>query len=132
MTGQKIVYPLAEPLTYQLSPQQVTTLLGKNYIWADTGDSTVTYFTEPGQSIGTAIAGPKATADYLDTKTRSMITGNLEATTTASKSYSAGNLIILDGQLLRATTGIGIGGTITVGSNAETVTLETLLAELSA
>ena len=128
----EVCYELEAPLTYQLSPQQVRTVLGKNNIWADTGDSTVTYFTAAGQSIGTAITGPKATAEYLDTKTRSMITSNLEATTTASKSYSAGNLIIVGDKLLRATTGIGIGGTITVGTNAEVVTLETLLSELSA
>lgn len=37
------VYPLRDPVTYQLTPQEVTTLLGTNVIWANTGDVTVTY-----------------------------------------------------------------------------------------
>lgn len=38
-----IVYPLATPTTYQLTPTEVDTLLGINNIWADTGDATVEY-----------------------------------------------------------------------------------------
>lgn len=38
-----ICYTLATPLTYHLTPQQVTALLGANNIWADTGDVYVTY-----------------------------------------------------------------------------------------
>lgn len=36
-TGQ-LVYPLATPTTYQLTPQQVATLLGQNNVWADCGN----------------------------------------------------------------------------------------------
>ena len=43
LTGQTLVYPLATPQTYHLTPQQITTLLGQNNIWADTGDTTVQY-----------------------------------------------------------------------------------------
>ena len=39
----KVVYELAEPVTYQLTPTEVATLLGDNTIWADTGDVSVTY-----------------------------------------------------------------------------------------
>lgn len=41
--GAVCVYPLATPITYQLTPTEVTTLLGTNNIWADTGDTSVTY-----------------------------------------------------------------------------------------
>ena len=41
--GIQFVYELAAPLTVQLTPQQVNSLLGENHIWADTGDVTVTY-----------------------------------------------------------------------------------------
>ena len=34
----KVVYPLATPVTYQLTPTEVQMLLGTNNIWADTGD----------------------------------------------------------------------------------------------
>ena len=38
-----VCYELATPITYQLTPQQITTLLGTNNIWADAGDIEVTY-----------------------------------------------------------------------------------------
>lgn len=38
MDGVQLVYELATPQTYQLTPQEVVTLLGDNCIWADTGD----------------------------------------------------------------------------------------------
>ena len=38
-----VVYPIATPITYQLTPVQVRTLLGLNNIYADCGDVTVQY-----------------------------------------------------------------------------------------
>lgn len=35
MSGVQFVYPLATPQTYQLTPQQVTLLLGENHLWSD-------------------------------------------------------------------------------------------------
>ncbi len=43
MAGQKIVYTLATPLTYQLTATEIKSLLGINNVWADAGDVTVTY-----------------------------------------------------------------------------------------
>lgn len=42
-TGAQVVYKLATPTTVQLTPQEVTTLLGYNNISADTGSVEVTY-----------------------------------------------------------------------------------------
>ena len=39
----QLCYKLAEPVSYQLTPQQVSTLLGENNIWADCGDVEITY-----------------------------------------------------------------------------------------
>ena len=39
--GIDFVYQLATPLTYQLTPQQINTLVGQNNIWSDSGDVTV-------------------------------------------------------------------------------------------
>ena len=39
----EVVYPLAEPYTVQLTPQEITTLVGRNNIWADCGDVAVEY-----------------------------------------------------------------------------------------
>ena len=36
-------YELATPITYQLTPQDIATILGQNNVWADTGDVTVSY-----------------------------------------------------------------------------------------
>ena len=33
-----VCYPLKSPVTYQLTPVEITTLLGTNTLWADTGD----------------------------------------------------------------------------------------------
>jgi hypothetical protein len=43
-TPWQVKYPLATPITYQLSPQQIKSLLGSNNIWCDTGDVDVEYF----------------------------------------------------------------------------------------
>ena len=43
----QFVFGIAEPLTYQLTPHEVNTLLGENNIWADTGDTTVEYRADP-------------------------------------------------------------------------------------
>lgn len=42
-TALQVIGELQSPQTYQLTPQEVSTLLGENNIWADTGDTTVTY-----------------------------------------------------------------------------------------
>lgn len=41
-TGE-MVYELATPISFHLSPQQIATLLGQNHIWADTGDIEVKF-----------------------------------------------------------------------------------------
>ena len=38
MNGVQLVYELANPITYQLTPTQVKSLLGSNNVWCDTGD----------------------------------------------------------------------------------------------
>ena len=39
-----VVYPLATPITYQLTPQQIKSLLGNNNAWCDTGDVNIKYW----------------------------------------------------------------------------------------
>lgn len=43
VTGQKLVYELATPLTYQLTAREVEALVGENNIFADTGNVSVQY-----------------------------------------------------------------------------------------
>lgn len=37
-TGAQVVYKLATPIEYTLTPQQLTTLLGVNNVWSNDGD----------------------------------------------------------------------------------------------
>ena len=39
----QIVYELATPQTYQLTPQEIQTLVGTNNVWSDSGDVEITY-----------------------------------------------------------------------------------------
>ena len=43
-TPFQIVYPLANSQTYQLTPQQIQTLIGENVIWSDAGPVSVEYW----------------------------------------------------------------------------------------
>lgn len=43
MSGVQLCYKLATPQTYQLTPTEVSTLLGENNVWADAGDVEVVY-----------------------------------------------------------------------------------------
>lgn len=41
--GAQVVYELAEPIHYPLTPTEIKTLLGQNNVWADTGDTEIEY-----------------------------------------------------------------------------------------
>lgn len=47
LNGVQAVFELATPVTYQLDPIEVNTLLGVNNIYADAGDTSVTYRADP-------------------------------------------------------------------------------------
>ena len=54
VSGTQFVYELATPIEIQLTPQEVSTLLGVNNVWSDGGDVEVEY--------------PADTKTYIDTK----------------------------------------------------------------
>lgn len=56
MSGVQIVYALATPTTVQLTPTQVSTLLGQNNIWADAGEVSVVYRADTGLYIDKKLA----------------------------------------------------------------------------
>ena len=52
-----MVYKLAEPIIYQLTPiTNITTLFGQNNIWADTGNINITYSADTKKYINEQIA----------------------------------------------------------------------------
>ena len=52
----QVVYPLATPIVYNLTPVEIRTLVGQNTIWADTGEVTVMYAADTKAFIDNYIA----------------------------------------------------------------------------
>ena len=117
-----VVYTLATPLTVQLTPSQISTLLGQNNLWADTGDVAVEYRADTKRYIdGVASATAKVT--------RQMIADSATADGKAPKSLATGDLIIVGDELRKATANIGNGSAITA-SNSTTATLADVIKAL--
>ena len=53
----QLLYPLATPITIQLTPHEVNSLLGVNNIFADTGDTSIEYFSQVDKDL----------IDYIET-----------------------------------------------------------------
>lgn len=109
--GMQVIYPLAAPVTYTLTAEQIMLLRGVNNVWADCGDTTLAYR-----------ADIPAYIDQRINATRSMIAG-VEAGMQATKAYSAGDLLIVGDTLYKATTSIASGATFTPGTNVTATTV---------
>ena len=110
-----LVYPLATPIVYQLTPVQIEALAGLNVVSADCGAVSVEYVRDTGAAI-----------DAGDADTRAMI-GEASGTT-ASRSLAVGEYVTVGDKLYRVTSAIGSGETLVPGGN---VTETTVGAELS-
>lgn len=117
VSGVQLCYELATPIEITLTAQEIYTLLGTNNIWSDAGPVDVDY------SVDT-----KLYIDAQNENTRKLIAG-IEAGMTATKDYSAGDMLIVGDTLFKATTSIANGATLTPGTN---VTETTLASELNA
>ena len=122
----EIAYPLYSTAisTYQLTPTEVKTLLGQNNIWSDTGDTEVTYCADPKLYVDSKVSATQTLMELL-------ITANRETGTTASKAYTAGDLVIIDGTLYSVASDIANGGTFTVGTNVIVTTVAEQLSALA-
>ena len=56
-TGSQVVYELATPQTYQLTPTEVALLKGQNNVWTDSGEVEVTYKADVGLYIDKRLNG---------------------------------------------------------------------------
>lgn len=94
-TGAEVCYKLATPLTIQLTPTQVKSLLGVNNIWADTGDVDIIYFrnAKSTQAIRDVIDTTTA-KDIAFTKYKGLPTNVQEA---INKTYD--NVVALNGNI---------------------------------
>lgn len=107
LTGVKAVYELATPLTYNLTATQVgiiKTLYGINNIWADTGDVSVDY-----------CADTKLFIEKLTMPT--------EDDMVANSAITSGQYFMIGNSLYLALANIASGAQITVGTNAQRVSL---------
>ena len=129
MGTQSIVYPLATPQTYQLTPTEVTTLLGDNTVWMDAdGKIKLDYKTNAIATKGDvneAIGRIKALAKITEA------IAPVESSYTATQNYSVGDYLIVDYKLYKVTAAIANGGTITVGTNVTTTTIMTEIKALA-
>ena len=104
-TPIQFVYKLATPQTYQLTGQEVIkTLLGTNAVWADTGNVSVTY-----------AADTKMFIEKLTMPTEDDLVANQAIT--SGKYFMVGNSLYL------ALANIASGAQITIGTNAQRVSL---------
>lgn len=126
-TGAQVVYELATPVTYQLTPIEVTTLLGDNTIWMDAeGTIKLDYKTNAVATKGdvnNALARIKALAKITEA------IAPVESSYTATQNYAIGDYLIVDYKLYKVTAAITSGATITEGTN---VTATTIMAEIQA
>ncbi len=107
-TPVRFVLPLRTPRTYQLTPQEVATLLGTNSIWADTGDSTVDYRADPTLYI-------------------QKLTGSTEEDLIANKAIASGKYFLVGNRLFLSTTAIAAGAMLTPGTNCTETNLAAAL-----
>lgn len=117
MDGVQLVYPLETPTTVSLTPAQIQALVGKNYVWADTGDVAVFYFNNN-------------TAEAI-TDVKQMI-ASTETSMTATRNYTSGSLIIVGSAMYKALSNIASGSTLIIGSNVQRTTLEEWILALLA
>lgn len=100
----QLCYELAEPIEIQLSPQQINSLLGVNNIWADSGDTMAEYRADTKLFIERLTAPDSA--DMI-----------------ADSAITSGKFFMVGNSLYRALANIASGATITVGTNAQRVSL---------
>lgn len=104
----QLVYPLAQPVSYQLTPTEVKTLLGNNNIWSDTG----------------SVASCEYRADtklYLEKLT------NPDDDMVANANITSGSYFMVGNSLYLATANIANGGAITPGTNCTATNLAAAL-----
>ena len=120
-----ICYKIKTPQTYSLTSSQICSLLGLNNIWADSGNVLdVTYYVDTKLYIDKKLTASRNLMELI-------ITANHEDSMKATKAYTTGNLLIVNGTLYKATTSIANGATLTVGTNVTATTVAAELASLA-
>ena len=112
MSGVQLVYDLATPITVQLTPATLSTILGTNNIWADTGDVSVTYRAD--------------TTLYID-----KLTGSTEEDMIADAPIASGKYFLVGNRLFLSTASIAAGAKLNPGTNCTETNLAAALNALN-
>lgn len=112
LEGSAVVYKLANPVTYQLTAPQVTTLLGYNVIYGD-GEMDIEYYADPKMYIDGAVPTDVSRA-----------IAETERGTVATANHPVGDVFILNGRLCEATSAIAIGETLVPYTNYRYTSVE--------
>lgn len=114
VAGTKIVYELATPLTFQLTPIQIATLLGTNNFWSNSnGQIDLEYRAD--------------TKLYIQ-----QLTKPSEDDMIANQNIQSGKFFMVGNRLMLSTTAIAQGETIVVGTNCSEVSLADALNQINA
>ena len=116
----QFIFPLAEPVTYQLTPQQIQTLLGENKIWSDAGSVSVEYRADAKSYINSLFSSIQGNIAFI------------EDGTTASRAYTAGQYVIVGGTMYKVSAAIASGAEFTPDTNIVATTVGTELTALNA
>ena len=111
-TGAQVVDMGGIGTTVQLTPNEVTALLGSNNVWADSGDSEVVYRADP--------------TLYIQRLTEP------DADMVADANITSGQYFMVGNTLYKATANIASGGAITPNVNCTRKSLSEALNELNA
>lgn len=112
-TPLEVVYELDTPITVQLTPSQMQTLLGDNAIWADTGDVSVEYRAD--------------TKLYIQNLTKPT-----EDDMTANANITSGKYFMIGNRLFLSSSSIASGDAIIPGTNCQALSLADALNQINA
>lgn len=111
--NERIVYELANPISYQLSPTDVKTILGQNNIWCDTGDITNLEYR----------ADTRLYIEHLTSPDGDMV---------ADANIANGSYFMVNNRLYLATAAIASGASIVPGTNCTETNLAAALNAINA
>ena len=113
-----VLCPALNPVTYQLAAPQVSTLLGLNNIWADTGDINLEYHADPTIFVEEKTKAIKQSIAYV------------QDDFTAVQPYEVNDLVYVGDTLYIVTSAIAQAATMTPNTNCSQTTLNAVIKSL--
>lgn len=127
---------LVRPITYNLPPAEIETILGPNAIWADAGNVAVTYGAYLEALKDNIDRSSTALGDSIDRTNTALETlraciAPIENGSAASQAYAQGAFFFRNGQFCTALVPIDSGAAFTLGTNYSVTTVAAALIAAS-